>query len=98
MSGLDQESPDTTVENLITWMNNSSHGDRITYYIGDLGSDRDVIKHSSLAVSRKINDIANAAMKMSKSGEAYLFQRRVDESKWRYIAVRRKIASRNGNQ
>lgn len=67
----------------------SSPGERITYYTGDLYYDRQpgILTEDA---REALSALADAAYDLAESDHILLCQRRVCESQWAYIAVRRR--------
>ena len=84
------------------WIKGSKHGDVLVYYTGDLASDRTTLEKLTDETRRRLNVINALAVRASddsRSGQVVLFQKRLGESLWQYIAMRlRKPVGRSVRQ
>lgn len=65
-----------TLEELLVWLHMAKHGDRLIYYMGDL------------AVAPNMGRIKRALMGAFDTKQVALFQKRLDDHVYQYIAVR----------
>lgn len=79
----------TSAPDFRAWVAMASPGERIIYYTGDLYYDR---QPGVLAEDAReaLCSLADTALELAESDHILLCQRRVCESNWAYIAVRRR--------
>lgn len=85
-------SPRMSPEFFQNWVRNSKPGWQLPYYEGWLCEDR---SHSVTMLGRihtfpnkPLDELADAVMGAAVKGQVLLFQQRLGEGRWRYLAVR----------
>jgi len=104
------ETDHLSLDQLEAWFNNAQVGDRIVYATGDVQHDRGMFVHpgSAIAALRELAGtdmgtgamlaaVAARALQLQACGVVWLFQRRLAENRFAYIAVRKPARRRHAH-
>lgn len=90
----------TRVEAFRDWIDNSRVGKIYIYYTGHLGVDRGTIIDTGLrdeplfVANGDIDDLGKLAIDAFEANRVHLFQRRLHDNEWQYIAMKRRDGGR----
>jgi len=78
----------STAVDLELFIKAAKPGEACIYHIGYLVKDRDYQFNSGSSMSTLVDQIGSTAWVMEEEGAVYLFQRRLDNDVYEYLAVR----------
>ena len=78
----------TSVYSFRKWVEDAEPGERLSYYLGMLVSDRHFIDGDGVPLGNPVDDIGRAAYAAYRKGKVVLHQQRLAPDVYNYIAVK----------